>query len=181
MKTVGSGTRGTNRFWIASVLLFFAEAAAADNTSCPTGADHERWAVKTSASGQQPVTVTLAQLKNIEVPSKSAAHAAKNSPGLLQGEFKTDGLSLKEGQIVRTKGWLHLVNHDSGDSDYHLQLTESPSGCTGGCVIVEIPRDTYPKAGRHLCEACAPQKLCTLPIDTSGDDSVQGMRSCRGC
>src|SRR5262249_3370828 len=102
MKTVGSGTKGTSRFWVAGAVLFLAVAAAADNTSCPTaGTDHERWAVKTSASAQQPVPVTLKQLMNIEVPPKSAASDVTKKPGLLlQGEFKTGGLSLKEGQMI---------------------------------------------------------------------------------
>src|SRR5262249_25231046 len=87
--------------------------------------------------------VTLKQLMNIEVPPKSAASDVTKKPGLLlQGEFKTGGLSLKEGQMIQTTGWLHLANYDSGDSDYHLQLTDSQSGCAGGCVIVEMPRDT---------------------------------------
>ncbi len=118
---------------------------------CPTAGNHERWAVKTSADPSAPIDVSIDTLLKLEVPSKAEAEAFRTgkSKGLIPESFNStfEGkpISLKEGQIVRLEGWLHLANFDTGDSDYHLQLTSDAGACpsdkTPGCLIVEIPSD----------------------------------------
>jgi len=119
--------------------------------ACPTAGNHERWDVKTSAVASAPVDVSIETLLQLQIPDKveSAAFRTGKRKGLIPESFTSvfEGrpISLKEGQIVRVEGWLHLVNFDTGDSDYHLQLTADSASCPStkspGCVIVEIPSD----------------------------------------
>jgi len=128
----------------AMSLVFSLPARAGD---CPTEGNHKRWIAKTSAADQAPTDITLQTLVKLERPSKVLSNSIENKPGLLPGVFHADvggtEVSLKEGQVVRVAGWLHLVNFDVGDSDFHIQLTDSPDPCgPGGSAIVEIPLDT---------------------------------------
>lgn len=50
---------------------------------------------------------------------------------------------MKEGDLVTTTAWLHLValendNKTHRDGDYHIQLRDSPEWANG-CFIVEVP------------------------------------------
>lgn len=103
------------------------------------GDTHHRWQVKTTlapeADPSRGAQVALADL--IALP---------DAPGVAKSDkrFQTaripeaiGRLRLREGQIVTTRGWLHLVAHPA-DDDYHLQLTTSREN-GNGCLIVEIP------------------------------------------
>lgn len=47
--------------------------------------------------------------------------------------------NLKEGDMVRTSGWLRLIATEDNDCEYHLQLTDSRTSTRS--LIVEIPKD----------------------------------------
>ena len=44
---------------------------------------------------------------------------------------------LHEGDIIRTKGWVHVVALES-DGDYHVQVTSSPTS-GNHCLVIEMP------------------------------------------
>jgi hypothetical protein len=137
-------------FPVICITLLLALASHAQS-NCPTAGNHERWGVKTSAEASPPIDVSLDTLIQLEKPLKEEAQAFRLGkrtgliPESFNSTFEGKPISLKEGQIIRLEGWLHLVNYDSGDSDYHLQLTSDAAACptdkSPGCVIVEIPFD----------------------------------------
>ncbi len=49
----------------------------------------------------------------------------------------TNALGVKEGDILTTAGWLHLVAGET-DGDYHIQISDSQDS-QASCLIVEVP------------------------------------------
>jgi hypothetical protein len=100
----------------------------------------ERWFVKTSLpASPRKKPLTIRKLLSLEDPISKPADAPESTripktvnPG-----------SVKEGTIVTTTAWLHLValERASGthrDGDYHIQL-RSDSTWGDSCFIVEVP------------------------------------------
>lgn len=110
-----------------------------DYDEADAGDTHHRWQVKTTlAPDADPSRGTQVALADLI--------ALGDAPGVAKSDrrFQTaripepiGRLRLREGQIVTTRGWLHLVAHPA-DDDYHLQLTTSREN-GNGCLIVEIP------------------------------------------
>jgi hypothetical protein len=46
--------------------------------------------------------------------------------------------NLKEGDLVKVKGYLHLVAYETNDDEYHIQISGSKSD-GNNCLIVEVP------------------------------------------
>jgi hypothetical protein len=125
--------------------------AEAADTASPSDADslaydeedagdrRHRWQVKTSlAPDADPARATAVPLADLI--------ALPEVPGVTEGDkrYQTERIAgpvgrsgLREGQMVTTRGWLHLVAHPA-DDDYHLQLTASQAS-GDGALIVEIP------------------------------------------
>src|ERR1041385_6616180 len=106
----------------------------------------DRWSVKTSAekfvSNDQAKSVKLKTL--LKLPLVDAEYSTDDYDGVLIP--KKVG-SLHEGDIISTKGYLHLValERDSKtkkDGDYHIQLTLHPEW-TDSCFIVEVPFENF--------------------------------------
>jgi len=111
------------------------------------GAEHEgvdRWPVKTSVVrlDAQVTRVKLSDLLALpEVPG------VKSHDGLPNGRYHEQRIqrplkmspeqTLHEGDLVATKGWLHLVAAEA-DGDYHIQISDSADS-GDNCLIVEIP------------------------------------------
>jgi hypothetical protein len=109
----------------------------------PSGAvDHERWAIKTSiqssADVSHPHTVVLSKLMTLPGPTgitraDVTTYADKLIPGTTAG--------LKEGEIISTKGYIHVVMYSTEDDDYHVQVSLKKSKTDKSCFIVEVPKD----------------------------------------
>lgn len=124
------------------LLLMFLCFTAIAQTDVKPGVD--RWKIKTSAA-------TRKRPKNI------ALYKLLGFP-LLDAEYNSDDYStrlmpvplednLKEGDMVTTTGYLHLVALERDpkkkrDGDYHIQLTLHPDW-TDSCFIVEIPYERF--------------------------------------
>jgi hypothetical protein len=119
-----------------------AAAQAADDTAGDdedAGDTHHRWQVKTTlAPGADPAHATAVRIDDLL--------ALPDAPGVARSDDRYQTaripepigrLGLREGQLVTTSGWLHLVAHPA-DGDYHLQLTGSRAE-GDHCLIVEIP------------------------------------------
>jgi hypothetical protein len=99
----------------------------------------ERWPIKTN----EPATANTAHPK--AVPFGDIIQLA-DPPGVTKNDHRyqstlippfADSLNMKEGQIVQTTGWLHLIAFEP-DGDYHVQISASrDSG--DQCLIVETP------------------------------------------
>ncbi len=98
----------------------------------------ERWPIKTSVPegldltrGKPVLYADLVHLADAEGVSKNdARYQATRIP-------LATALQAKEGDILTTTGWVHLVAAES-DGDYHIQLSESRAS-QATCLIVEVP------------------------------------------
>jgi len=127
-------------FAFLSILLLFAYS----QTILEPGID--RWTIKTSAANfidnANPKSVSLKTL--IKLPLIDKEYSSNDYDEVLIP--KKVG-ALKEGDIISTKGYLHLValensSNDHRDGDYHIQLTLHPEW-TDSCFIVEIPFEDF--------------------------------------
>jgi hypothetical protein len=101
----------------------------------------ERWPIKTSlpaeADPNNPQAVPLEDLLDLEEPPEVTKNDKRYQDALIP-EFP-NSLNVKEGDIISTVGWLHLVALED-DGDYHIQVSDSPTD-GNNCLIVEIPQD----------------------------------------
>ena len=115
-----------------------------------------RWKIKTSAENlnkEKPKYIPLKQL--LELPVLSTDLKFQNYENRFEPDLiKSD---LKEGDIVSTTGYIHLVeledNKKHKDGDYHIQLTLH-SNWTDSCFVIEIPYEKFVKEKglKVLCE-----------------------------
>ena len=102
----------------------------------------ERWSIKTSTVVNIK-TVPISDLLKLANPIEEY-HEAEYGDKRIHVIVQPD--SLKEGDIVTTTGWLHLVAVEKAsgthrDGDYHIQITNSPEW-GDSCFIIEVP---YPE------------------------------------
>jgi hypothetical protein len=98
---------------------------------------HERWGIKTSYSQPpgNPKIIAISTLMHLKAPAKKLHLNVNNFyDKLIPGTYG----KFKEGDFVKTTGWLHLAAYSTDDDDYHIQINGSKSDTTG-CAIVEIP------------------------------------------
>lgn len=99
----------------------------------------ERWAIKTSLPAQtQRRTITLDELLSLPNPvdHEERLYDTTRIP-VAVGPHE-----LREGQIVTTTGWIHLValeddSRTHRDGDYHIQIRNSPVW-SDSCLIIEV-------------------------------------------
>lgn len=109
----------------------------------------ERWSIKTSlpvnADLANPTFIEFSKIINLEDPSdvtkNDKRYQSKRIP-----KFQ-NALNIKEGDIVSTRGWLHLVAAES-DGDYHIQISGSQNS-GDNCLIVEVPTPASPFVTSH--------------------------------
>jgi hypothetical protein len=106
----------------------------------------DRWKIKISAvnftANDDAKPVSLKKLLIFPLLTKEYS-ADAYSEALIPKKVET----LKEGDIISTKGYLHLValensSTDHRDADYHIQLTLNPTW-SDSCFIVEIPYEEF--------------------------------------
>lgn len=123
----------------ALVLIASAVRPSRVHAQC-TAPGKERWPIKSSVTdlSAQPLEVPLADLLALA----DATGVKHNDPRFQSARIPdaADGKALKEGQIVSTTGFLHLVATEGNDCEYHIQISESPTD-GNHCLIVEIGRD----------------------------------------
>jgi hypothetical protein len=127
--------------WAGTLLLLgsYASAPAQGTGALAPGSLAARWPIKTSvpaaADLTHPQDLPLAKLVGLQdvpgVKKADSRYTKTRIPDPMDG--------LHEGEIVRTKGWVHLIALES-DGDYHIQVSkDSTSG--DHCLIVELPSD----------------------------------------
>jgi hypothetical protein len=99
--------------------------------------DHHRWPIKTTPAHRiNAKKVTLDELIHLEDPAGVTMNDSRYENALIPAF--TNPLNVKEGDLVRTEGYMWLVVLEDNDDEYHIQL--SGSDTTGNnCFIVEVP------------------------------------------
>jgi hypothetical protein len=100
----------------------------------------ERWPVKTSLPSNpgSAKIVALADLLSFIDPVVTPK-VSKNDPRFQNARIPpfSNSLSIHEGELITTTGWLHLIAGES-DGDYHIQISASAAD-GNNCIIVEVP------------------------------------------
>lgn len=100
----------------------------------------ERWAIKTSLPDHpQKKKVPISELLALPNPVDQETSQYDN----VRIPFTVGTRRLKEGQIVTTTAWLHLVALQDEpsthrDGDYHIQIRTSPEW-QDSCLVIEVP------------------------------------------
>jgi hypothetical protein len=99
----------------------------------------DRWSIKTSIISQTPKNISIATLLGFANPSCDGIGQFSDT----RMATNIGATDFKEGDIVVTQGWLHLVALENSasthrDGDYHIQLSNSAES-GDNCLIVEIP------------------------------------------
>jgi hypothetical protein len=101
----------------------------------------ERWSIKTSVPEGTDLDhskfIPLNKLLKLEDPP-DVGNKDKRYQNAIVPAF-SNPLNVKEGDIVTTTGWLHLVATEP-DCDYHIQISDSPTD-GNNCLIIEVPKD----------------------------------------
>ncbi|HSU17878.1 hypothetical protein [Longimicrobium sp.] len=138
-RRAGDDQGGGDRKTAAADTTALAQDDTADFDEDDASDTHHRWQVKTTLAAEADPA------HGARVPLGDLL-ALPDAPGVgkSDGRYQTARIpepigraGMREGQIVTTRGWLHLVAHPA-DDDYHLQLTTSRAD-GNHCLIVEIP------------------------------------------
>jgi hypothetical protein len=138
--------------WLPFVALLFSTALASPRSSAQTcsGPGTERWPIKVSV-------VAGADLSHPKTVDLNALLALQDPPGLKHNDSRfqnaripafSNSLSVIEGDILQTTGWLYLVATEP-DCDYHIQISNQPRTTTDkptpedNCVVVEAPKPDF--------------------------------------
>ncbi|MFL5753740.1 MAG: hypothetical protein ACJ76F_10050 [Bacteroidia bacterium] len=122
----------------------------------------DRWEVKTTAAKltetTKPRHVVLETL--LRLPLMAPEYSKSDYDDKLIP--KSPAPRLKEGDIITTEGYMHLVALERAsdthkDGDYHIQITLSPEW-TDSCFIVEIPYKAFAK-NKDLKDLCEKNRL----------------------
>jgi len=121
---------------ILSLIFFFQLFTSTQNHELQPGV--ERWLIKTTLPEH-----SLKKRVSIDDLLKLANPISSFNKKFDTTRITTKVSGLKEGDIVTTTAWLHLValENDSRthrDGDYHIQLRNSPLW-SDSCFIVEVP------------------------------------------
>jgi len=114
----------------------------------------ERWAIKTSVlTHPQRKTISLGELLKLPDPVDHEERVYDST----RISFAVGTHNLREGQMVTTTGWLHLValeddSRNHRDGDYHIQIRNS-SEWADSCLIVEVPLPEF-VADTALAKKC---------------------------
>jgi hypothetical protein len=126
-------------------------AATISAQSTCNGPGKERWAIKTSLADGTDITHSKKIGLNDLLALVQPAGVTNNDPRYSDARIPTfsNSLNVKEGDIIRTTGWIYVVATES-DCDYHIQisnqprtLSTNPPTATDDCMIVEVPRPDF--------------------------------------
>jgi hypothetical protein len=145
---------GTYKLLITGVLVSLMANVPSQAQTC-NGPGKARWPIRTSlAEGISPngpaQTIPLDKLLALAAPP-----GVKDDDPRYQDTRipKFDNpLSVKEGDLMTTAGWLYLVATEEDDCDYHIQVslqartTTNKPQANDDCIIVEAPRPDFVSA-----------------------------------
>ena len=135
----------------ALVVIGFCASVSAQTGSC-NGPGKERWPIKTSVPDSSNLSASkniglndlLALAQPAGVKHNDSRYASARIPAF------TNSLNIKEGDLIRTTGWVYVVATEKNDCDYHIQisnqprtLTTNPPTAADNCMIVEAPRPDF--------------------------------------
>ncbi len=141
------------KIWIPVAAIFFCAAFSPTSVAAQTchGPGSERWPIKVSL----PAGADVSKAKAIKL---DALLALENPPGVKNNDSNfqaarisafSNTLNVKEGDIIRTTGWLYLVATESDDCDYHIQISNQSRTTTNkptpadDCMVVEAPKPEF--------------------------------------
>jgi hypothetical protein len=132
--------RGRTRIVLpAAVMLIAASVGCALAEEDEPGTS--RWPIKTTvpagANLERPRDVPLVTLLALGTVPGVKGNDPRYQAQRIPAEAFDNFLGLKEGDIVRTTGWLHVVARKP-DGDYHIQIAVSQEDQVR-CLIVEAP------------------------------------------
>lgn len=143
-----------NYSFILLIYFFYLNVSTGQTTELNPGV--ARWNIKTSLPKKSnKMTIPLTELLALNNPIESYSakeYGVKRIPNKVQK-------GLKEGDIVTTRGYLHLValENDSKnhrDGDYHVQIRNTAEW-KDSCLIVEVPNpDARFVSDEKLREKC---------------------------
>ncbi len=135
---VGWSARTWSVLPAAAALIVAGVAAACAGDDEP---GNSRWPIKTTISAtadlEHPRDVPLASLLELGTVPGVKGNDRRYQAQRIPAEAFGNPLGLKEGDIVRTTGWLHVVARKP-DGDYHVQIAVSQTS-QAQCLIVEVP------------------------------------------
>ena len=124
-----------------AVSLFLSVSVSAVTAAAPLKPGVERWPIKTSvapgADLAHPKQIAFPDLVSLEDPPGVTHNDSRYQSNLIPPFENSE--NLKEGDIVSTTGWIHLVAGEA-DGDFHIQVSDSKSS-GNRCLIVEVPKD----------------------------------------
>jgi hypothetical protein len=99
--------------------------------------DHHRWNIKTTPHKKTgATTLKLDDIINLEDPPGVTMNDQRYEDKLIPAF--TNSKHLKEGDLVKVKGYMWLVAHETNDDEYHIQISGSKTS-GDNCLIVEVP------------------------------------------
>jgi hypothetical protein len=130
---------------VRSRLVLIAAALIAAGCAAALAGEDEpgtsRWPIKTTvpagANLERPRDVPLVTLLALGTVPGVRGNDPRYQAQRIPAEAFDNLLGLKEGDIVRTTGWLHAVARKP-DGDYHVQIAVSQDNQVR-CLIVEVP------------------------------------------
>jgi hypothetical protein len=102
--------------------------------------------------------VAGADLSHPKTVGLNALLALEDPPGVKHNDSRfqdaripafSNSLSVNEGDILQTTGWLYLIATESDDCDYHIQISNRPRTTTDkptsedNCIVVEAPKPDF--------------------------------------
>lgn len=126
--------------WISLGILCWALAASlcAQTPQLQPGVD--RWSIKTSVPSH-PAKISMSINELLALPNPISKNVAEYDTTRIPKPVGPN--SIKEGELVTTSAWLHLValENDSKthrDGDYHIQIRKS-AAWADSCLVIEVP------------------------------------------
>jgi hypothetical protein len=129
-----------NKFHFLSAIFIFLNFNPAFSQIPQLNPGVERWKIKTSLpENPREKYVSINDLLRLDNPIEKNDKKYNTS----RIPFAVGPDSLKEGDLITTTAWLHLVALENDrkthrDGDYHIQLRNSPIWADS-CLIIEVP------------------------------------------
>ena len=164
-------TRMKNWFVLAIIMLVAGRALYAQGNLQP---GVERWVVKTSVPAHSKRrNVPLSEL--IVLPNPIEAEDAQFETSRIPTTVGARGL--REGDIVTTKGWVHLVALEDDakthrDGDYHIQI-RTTNEWADTCLVIEIPYSQF-VSDKTLAKECDAARQFVRERLLNGNEPGQG-------
>jgi hypothetical protein len=99
--------------------------------------DHHRWSIKCKPHKTTGAhSYKLGDIIKMPNPAELRMNDARYEKELIPAF--SNALHLKEGDLIKVTGYMHLVALEANDDEYHVQLSTSETS-GDNCFIVEVP------------------------------------------